>query len=30
MILWGGSFIHFLRYEKYIDLNLDPRLSLLG
>ena len=25
-----SSFIHFLRYEKNIDLNLDPKLSLLG
>tara|TARA_B100001093_G_C26847281_1_gene1023456 strand:- start:2698 stop:4008 length:1311 start_codon:yes stop_codon:yes gene_type:complete len=25
-----STLVHFLRYEKYIDLGLDPKLSLLG
>jgi len=25
-----STFIHFQRYEKYIDLGIDPQLSLIG
>ena len=30
ILMLTSTFIHFQRYEKYIDLGIDPQLSLIG